>query len=741
MPTNNHPSPPGLQPSGRWSGWSRRVRDWMRPATADHAAVLALPGPEQALGAWAARQAAIDQYAILSMTDAQGRITFVNQRFCDTSGYSAEQLLGQTYALVNAGHHPSAFFANLWQAISNGRPWKGEICNRHPSGATYWLDTTIVPQRAADGAVTHHVAIHHDITETKVAGLALEQSRQRFRSLLALSTDWFWEQDAELRFTRLSGGPESSDPGPAHLMGKRRWELDVDTNDEGWAEHREAVEARRAFRNFEYRQRAGDEWRWYSVSGEPVFDSAGRFCGYRGVSREVTSRRSVQDRLWRLANVDTLTGLPNRMMFQERLAQAVQQGQASGEPFAVALLDLDNFKEINDTLGHDGGDTLLKAVAQRLQRVLRQSDLVARIGGDEFAAILHGAASVSALRRPLEGMHAALTEPIAIGDEMRRCTFSMGVTLYPDDAGDGTDLVKNADIALYRAKAAGRNRFEFFKQDMRSAVQRRVSMCREIEAALQADALMLYYQPVLDLAQGRVVGVEALLRWNHPTLGVLTPGTFARAFDDAALAAQIGQRVVQLSVAQAERWLKDGIEFGRLAINVVAADFASERFAGDLAETLAAHEVPASRFAIEVTEGMFLGRSAGPATAGLQQLHDMGVEIAFDDFGTGYASLTHLKSLPIDRLKIDRSFVAGLTRDGADASIVLAIVQLGKSLGKSITAEGVETPQQMALLREMGCHVVQGFAYARPMPASELPAYIQHFTAQEQARDTGTKSA
>lgn len=675
-------------------------------------------------------------HVALAVTDVQGRFIQANAALCALSGYAADDLLGQPASLFATERHTPAFFAALLRTVRETGSWRGELCNRSRDGTLFWTDTTVIAQHDAEGHTRTHVVLYHDITPAKRTAQALEDDQDRCYRLLALSTDWLWEQDAGLRFTRVTGGPEDACAAQALMLGRQRWELDVDLRDDGWTEHRATVEAHQPFRNFEYRLRVGrarDTWRWYNVSGEPVFDDAGAFAGYRGVSREITTGRTMQDRLWRLANLDTLTGLPNRMMFQERLAQAVQDGHARHQPFALALLDLDNFKEINDTLGHDGGDALLCAVARRINRVLRQSDLVARIGGDEFAIILHGANSVASLLRPLDALRNTMAEPIPVGHEERRCTFSMGLTLFPDDAQDGSDLVKNADIALYRAKAAGRNRVEFFQLDMRSAVQRRVSLCREMELALQQDDLLMHYQPVVDLAQGRVIGVEALLRWRHATLGLLTPGTFARAFDDPGLAARLGQRVVQLTVAQARRWLDEGLNFGRLAINVVAADFASERFADNLAQVLQAHNVPATCMAVEVTEGMFLGRPASQATAMLQALHGMGVELAFDDFGTGYASLTHLKNLPIDRLKIDRSFITDLTHDEADASIVLAIIQLGKSLGKAITAEGVETEQQTTLLRRMGCDVHQGFAHARPMPAAEIAGFVQRFALQQRA--------
>lgn len=257
--------------------------------------------------------------------------------------------------------------------------------------------------------------------------------------------------------------------------------------------------------------------------------------------------------------------------------------------------------------------------------------------------------------------------------------------------------------------------------------QAAAALCRSVESALLQNSLLLHYQPVVSLTRSRVVGVEALLRWNHPTLGVLAPGHFACAFDNPRLAAKIGLFVLKRAIVQAQLWLAERLPFGRLAINVVAADFASGTFADHVLDSLATHGVATKRFALEVTEGVFLDSADGQVSAGLRTLHDAGLEIAFDDFGTGFASLTHLKSESIDRLKIDRSFVDGLGRNRADASIVAAIVQLGRNLGKAITAEGVETAEQIDLLRGMGCDEFQGYALARPMPAADVPAFVAQF--------------
>lgn len=707
------------------------------PATAvpRDAAAPRTPAPATEIGVhpiWSVCGPALELEMPLVMTDPNGRIEYASEAFATLSGYSVRDLIGETFGIIRSDAHPPMFFADLWFSLQQGRAWHGEICNRAKDGRMFWVDAIITPLREPGGAAPRgFVAVYHDISVARLAGQALAHNQTRIRSLLAMSTDWCWEQDAELRFTRFMGGPEGEDSITNRIGGLRRWELDVDLSDEGWAEHRATVQAHEPFRNFEYRvrnHRVPGEWLWFSVSGEPVYDIDGGFRGYRGISREIGVRRPGAERLWHMTHLDALTGLPNGEMFTERVDRAVRQGEARGTSFALVMIDVDHFRELNEAVGHEGGDQLLRSVASRVRSVVGESDLVARLGSDEFGVLLYDAGNPAAMRRQLDAVLAAMKEPFLLtGGAERHSTISMGVAIYPDDATVGVDLIRDADTALTRAKSGGRNRYDFFRNDMRSATQRRVAMCREMEAALNRDALLLYYQPVVDTLAPRVIGFEALLRWKHPTLGILTPGAFARAFDDPGLAARLGKKVMQMALTQAGIWIKAGVEFGRIAINVVAADFASERFAFDFAHLLQQYDVPPSRVAIEVTEGMFLGRSSSTTSVGLLALHDMGVEIAFDDFGTGYASLTHLKSLPIDRLKIDRSFIEGLTHDGTDASIVLAIVQLGKSLGKTVTAEGVETEQQITRLREMGCHTFQGYAFSRPMPADAVTDYLRHF--------------
>ncbi len=687
-----------------------------------------------------AYQSALDHHTIVSMTDAKGNIVFVNERFCDISGYSQDELLGQDHRILNAGKNPTGYFADLWNTISSGQTWRGEICNQTKDGSLFWVDGTVAPMLDGEGHINQYVAIFYDITQRRLGERHLRESRERFKSLLAMSSDWYWESDVTHRFTLMSEGIDDTGINRLSIIGKCLWELDVDHSDKNWALHQKTVNDKRSFSNFEFRIRnpkEPDAWLWLSISGRPTRDAAGGFAGYRGVGRDVTARRQSQDKLWELANLDPLTGLPNRMRFNEALTHAVTQAQQMQHPFALAIIDLDNFKEVNDAQGHDVGDELLTAVAKRLSSVLRGNDLIARIGGDEFGVLIHGLGSGNNLTRPLDAMMNAMTEPVFAGAQMQRCSLSMGVTLYPADSTESANLIKNADIALYRAKSSGRGRYVMFHPRLKHDVDSQATLMREIEVAIVNGTLSLRYQPVVDWAKGEVVSLEALLRWQHPMRGMVSAGLFPQVFENLGVAAQIGRLVTQMTVRQASEWLQQGVPFHKVAINVTAGDFLLGAFPATLAEQLSLNHVPSAHIGVEVTEGMFLGRTAVTVMNGLDVLHRMGIEISFDDFGTGYASLMHLK-LPIDRLKIDRSFVHDITADTADArtnaAIVHAVTDLGRRLGKSITVEGVETEAQLQMLTEIGCSQFQGNHFSEPLLAQEVPAFIADFNARHATR-------
>jgi diguanylate cyclase (GGDEF)-like protein/PAS domain S-box-containing protein len=444
--------------------------------------------------------------------------------------------------------------------------------------------------------------------------------------------------------------------------------------------------------------------------------------GMMMLTEEISERKKLELELWRLAKEDSLTGLPNRLQFNEQLNELLRSGE---EEFAIGLIDVDRFKETNDILGHAAGDELLKEVGARLQSALEPYGRVARFGGDEFAIVIFMREDPRALDRAIDSIFAALEAPILVGGTMHSSTISLGLSLYPHDADAATELLKNADLALYRAKDTGRNRYQFYRPELRAAVENAYQLHRDIQRALENDELRLFYQPIIASDAGHPVSFEALLRWQNPQRGLLSPRDFDGIFDDPKTAADVGKWVVRQALRQAADWQRDGLDFGRVAINVTSADFALGTFAEFVVEQLQATGLDPDRVCIEVTERVFLGRSAVGVAVALQKLHDIGIEIALDDFGTGFASLAHLKRLPIDRLKVDRSFVRDMETNPDAMAIVRAIAYLGHSMGMKVTVEGVESRSQLTLLRAMGCESMQGFLFARPMESSKVGDFMQ----------------
>lgn len=440
--------------------------------------------------------------------------------------------------------------------------------------------------------------------------------------------------------------------------------------------------------------------------------------------QDITRQREHALEIERLAFQDALTGLPNRALFQKQFAAALVEAERDGSEVGLLMLDLDHFKDVNDTLGHDAGDALLRTVSERLVSAYGDIGTVARLSGDEFAVILPNVRNGDALRQPTEGLLEHLRHPHDLGSDSLAINASVGSALYPHDGRDANQLLKSADIALYKAKSAGRNCFVAFEPAMRDAVEQRIALLGEIRAGIAARDFVLYYQPIVSIASPQAVtSFEALMRWRHPSRGVLTPDNFVAGFEDPELSLALGELALDSCLEQMRAWLDGGVPFGRVAVNLSAAQFRSGDLARTVPEKLARWGLAPDRLMLEVTENVYMGWGSQEVSDTIRALHDAGIEIALDDFGTGYASLTNLRHFPIDCLKIDRSFVSDLS----DPAIVSAVLTLGASMGMKTVAEGVEDKVQLDLLRLMGCDQAQGYYFAKPMPAFDVPGFLISF--------------
>ncbi|KWO48491.1 diguanylate cyclase [Burkholderia ubonensis] len=455
-----------------------------------------------------------------------------------------------------------------------------------------------------------------------------------------------------------------------------------------------------------------------------IRDNDGKISHYAAIFSDITQRRQAEERLGYLATHDVLTGLANRTLFEERLAHAIIQAKRRSRKVAVMYVDLDRFKLVNDTLGHNAGDEVLKVVAGRIVAGVRASDTVARMGGDEFALVLEEFDDVRDVGRIARKLLDEVGQAIDIGGREIFVTPSIGISIYPDDGTEAEQLMLLADQAMYGAKSRGRNVFQFFESKMTSSAMEQLETLGELHRALEQNEFRLFYQPQYDLSSGRIVGVEALLRWLHPHKGLVPPGEFIGLAERSALIVPIGKWVLREACRQARRWLDEGFEFGRIAVNVSARQCFADSFLTDLTTILSETALPPEYLQLELLESMAMNTREEIGIL-LRELAARGISLAIDDFGTGYSSLVYLKDLPVDTLKIDRSFLADCGSDSPDDAIVRAIVAMGRALGLDVVMEGVETEKQLAFLQEIGCHQVQGFLLARPQPAEQLVGISQ----------------
>ena len=455
----------------------------------------------------------------------------------------------------------------------------------------------------------------------------------------------------------------------------------------------------------------------------PIHQNDGNITNYVSIQDDVTERKQVEQRLQHLVNYDALTGLPNRLQLDERARYAISLAKRSGSSLALMFLDLDNFKDINDTLGHSFGDILLIELARRLQLTLREEDTVSRLGGDEFILLLpgidaHGAASVAEkllinIGRPYQSDHTELN-----------MTASIGIALYPDDGQDLETLSRRADSAMYRVKQEGRHGFHFFTAEMQARSSRNLQLVNALRHAVELGQLTLHYQPQISMEDGSVVGAEALLRWQHPELGSISPAEFIPVAEESRLILPIGEWVLRQAVQQAKRWMTAGQLPMVMAVNLSAVQFRHPDLPDLITRLLNEVGLPPEYLELELTEGVAM-HDPQAAISIMNKLHELGIRMSIDDFGTGYSSLSYLKKFQIYKLKIDQSFVRDISTDIEDKAIVSAVINMAKSLGLKTIAEGVETEGQLAFLRENGCEEVQGYYYSKPLPAEQFAAFIQ----------------
>lgn len=567
----------------------------------------------------------------------------------------------------------------------------------------------------------------------------LKESETRFRALTDLSSDWYWEQDANFRLTRFESGRASKDLPPELLLGKRLFESGIKVKAPGgWEAHKAKIAAQQSFRDLVLHFDVPNNPDLYiSVSGEPMVDHEGVLQGYRGIARDISEQKRADARIEHLATHDSLTGLPNRVMYNQLLSMAVQSALRYGGSFAVLFIDLDRFKFINDMLGHEAGDELLREISNRFRQTLRASDIVARLGGDEFVVLIpqvHEKKEIAIIARKL--VDAAIA-PFVLQAQECRVTVSVGIAIFPDDGQDADTLIKHADIAMYAAKEAGKNNYQFFSAQVRSYALERMALESNLRQALERHEFTVLYQPKRDLTSGAISGVEALLRWQNAELGAVSPAQFIPVAEETGMIVPIGKWVLRTACLQNMAWQREGLPPVCMAVNLSVRQFTDDHLLLDLTTILEETGMDPRLLELEITEGLVM-RDPAKAITLLSAIKNMGVRLAIDDFGTGYSSLAQLKNFPIDTLKVDRSFIREVATNASDKAITEAIIAMGKTLCMTVIAEGVETEEQEDFLRQNDCDQMQGYYFSKAILPDEFATLLRTHHAVPIAEDSSS---
>ena len=630
------------------------------------------------------------------------------------------QQTGITYEMFLDTVHPddrAAVHQAVNDALQQRRPYDIEHRIVHPDGNERLVHACGEVTFDDNGAAVRMIGTAQDITEQKIVELQLHQAAKVFEhtSEGVIITGPDQRIVAVNRaFTRITGYTAEEVKGrkPKILRSGRH-------DDNFYRQMWTAIAATGLWQGEIWNRRKDgvDYPEWLSIS--EVRDESGAIVNYIGVFADITLIKETQNKLEHSAHHDALTGLPNRVLFRDRLEQGLAAAHRDGKGVALLFVDLDRFKVINDTLGHEAGDLLLQEVARRLPGCLREDDTVARMGGDEFVVILRGISQPEDAALLAARLLAEASRPLPLASHEVAATLSIGISLYPQDGKDVSTLLKNADAAMYRAKDMGRNCYQYYSNEMTAAGLARLELESDLRQALERGEFLLYYQPQVDLTKGHIIGAEALIRWRHPSRGIISPEVFIPLAEDIGLIGAIGEWVLNTACHDARSWQMAGLPPLRVAVNASGRQISNDHVLDKVTAALQSSGLAPQFLEIEVTESVVM-KDAARAISTLYALRDLGVALAIDDFGTGYSSLSYLKRFPIDRLKIDKSFVEGLPDVADDAAISMAIIAMAHSLRLSVIAEGVETEAQLAFLRSHGCDEIQGYYFSKPLPAEQF---------------------
>jgi len=656
------------------------------------------------------------------ITNSKGIIEYVNPHFCRVSGYTPEEVIGKTMRMHQSGTTPKEVYDQLWQTIKSGQVWNGELLNKSKHGKYYWEQLSVSPIFDDQGNITHFLSEQIDISARKEA----EEQIRLFEKVFANANEAILISDADNNiitvnpaFTEVTGyTPEEVIGNNPRIFASGLMEKDF--YDEMW----KTLNADGKWQGEVVDRRKNGEIyaEWLSISS--VRDIKGKLTHYIAMVTDISERKAVEERMNYLAQHDVLTGLPNRILLQDRLQQAISQAERQQTSVALLFMDLDRFKNVNDMLGHHAGDLLLQEVARRIRLCVRGSDTVSRQGGDEFVIMLPNLDDLGDIVQVVDKLIESIAAPYQLNNHVMHVTTSVGICVYPEDGCDSEALLKNSDTAMYQAKDAGRNCYRFFTKEMNNAIAKRVGLENKLRSALAHNELLLHYQPKIDLRSGRIVAAEALVRWQHPEDGLISPADFIPIAEETGMIVPIGKWVLNEACRQNQAWRKMGLHEIVMAVNLSPLQFHDRDLINMIQSALLHSDMPAGALELEVTESATM-RDPEQAVVVLNNISESGVRISIDDFGTGYSSLSHLKKFPINELKVDQSFVRDISVDMDDAAIVSAVIAMAKSLGLTVIAEGVETLEQVLFLKSLDCDKMQGYFFSKPLPAEEFRMLIE----------------
>ncbi len=660
-------------------------------------------------------------------TSPDGRYLAANDALARIYGYDSARQLMSELTDIAASLYVNPRDRERFQAALEGTNAVHDFVARvrRKDGTQIWINENARSVLAEDGSLKWYEGFVQDVTERVKADERLRLAASVFDTAaeaIMVLNDEFCVTAVNPAYSAITGytGWDVIGGMPPFI----EWgQADPEYPRIGMAALRRALDLNGRWTAEQWNRKKSGERYAEHLSVVPIPSVAGQASRYLVVFSDVTQRKLDEERIRYQASYDQLTGLPNRALFMDLLAKSLSQAERDGEMVGLMFVDLDGFKMVNDTMGHDMGDLLLQEVAARLKRCMRSSDTVARLGGDEFTVLMPYMKDFRNAPRVAERITETLRAPFTLNGKEAFISASIGITTFPNDAVDAATLLKNADAAMYRAKEQGKQHFQFFTAEMNAEIEERLIMINGLNMALERNEFVLHYQPKIDLENGRLTGAEALLRWHHPELGIVPSARFIPIMEESGLIGQVSEWVIEAACRQHRAWRDDGLDI-KVAVNLSVRQLRQPGLARTVAEVLERAGVEPEGLELEITESMLM-KDTENAVRTLRDLADMGVRLAMDDFGTGYSSLSYLKRFPLHTIKIDRSFINNIATDPDDYEIIRTIISMGHSLRRRVVAEGVETHQQLDILRELGCDEIQGYLLSPAIPADDLVRLIR----------------